>query len=169
MWNVAEFLEGTTATVAAQSRAEMIKQVVCWRAHLMKIVSLVFVDNSRVVISASTDGSVRYTYLYTMFMMYSKFLGILLYTDNKFFNRVWYPQRGHYVGYFGQHRIWLIDPNPSIPSSPVLPYDITEGPLNPVNPRSGKKKPQTKKYEYPLVFDADRCGVCGLIYFSSHF
>ena len=49
-----------------------------------------------------------------------------------------------------------MDPNPSLPSSPVLPYDITEAPLNPVNVRSGKRKPQTKKYEYPLVFDADR-------------
>ncbi|CAK8680345.1 unnamed protein product [Clavelina lepadiformis] len=128
VFDVSEFLEKAPASVALQARSELIKQLVCWRAHLMKVVSLSYVNSSRVLISASTDGSVR----------------------------VWYPHRGHYVGYFGQHRIWHVERDPSLPSSPVLPYDITEGPLNPVNVRSGRRKPQTKKYEYPLVFDADR-------------
>nr|CAB3267720.1 WD repeat-containing protein 64-like [Phallusia mammillata] len=128
VWDVSEFLERPQASASIQARTELIKQIICWRAHLTKIVDLTFVNSSRVLITASTDGSVR----------------------------IWYPHRGHYVGYFGQHRIWHISNNPSLPSSPVLPYDITEGPLNPVNARTNRRKTQKKNFEYPLVFDADR-------------
>ena len=69
VWNVSEFLEKSPSSAPLPSRAELIKQLVCWRAHLMKIVSLVFVDESRVLISASSDGSVRY---------YSNFFALLV-------------------------------------------------------------------------------------------
>ena len=75
-----------------------------------------------------------------------------------FLFRVWYPERGQYIGYFGQHRMWHISLNPSVPSSPVLPYDITETPLTHLNVKNEaqKKQQKAKTYEYPLIFDADK-------------
>lgn len=127
MWDVSELLERSPTTTAA-TNAELVHQVISWRAHLLKITSIAYVDSSAALLTASTDGSVR----------------------------VWYPQRAHYIGYFGQHRVWYLSPNPSLPSSPVLPYDINEVPVKPVNVKSGRRKPQTKKYDYPLVFDSEK-------------
>jgi len=59
VWDVSEFLERSPASLGQQGRTELIKQVVCWRAHLAKVVALAFVNLTRVIISASTDGSVR--------------------------------------------------------------------------------------------------------------
>nr|XP_039260589.1 WD repeat-containing protein 64-like [Styela clava] len=128
MWDVSEFLQKSNTGTSVQANTELVRQIISWRAHLMKIVSVVYGDEAGALITASTDGSVR----------------------------IWYPQRAHYVGYFGQHRVWYLSPNPSLPSSPVLPYDINEVPVKPVNIRSGRRKPQTKKYDYPLIFDAER-------------
>ena len=37
----------------------VIKQVVCWRGHLTRVVGLEHVQSSGVIVSASTDCSVR--------------------------------------------------------------------------------------------------------------
>lgn len=58
MWDVSEFLE-RAPTSSAMSFAEMIKLTISWRAHLMKIVSMLYVDTSGTLITASNDGSVR--------------------------------------------------------------------------------------------------------------
>ncbi|XP_023405085.2 WD repeat-containing protein 64 [Loxodonta africana] len=54
------------------------KQLLSWRAHALEIVQLVYVEEKQVVLTASTDGSVR----------------------------VWQALNGHYCGYFGQRRIF---------------------------------------------------------------
>ena len=38
----------------------LIKQVICWRAHLTRIVRLEYILPLKAVLSGSTDGSVRY-------------------------------------------------------------------------------------------------------------
>lgn len=49
-----------------------IKQVVCWRGHLTRVVGLEHVQSADVIVSASTDCSVR----------------------------VWYRDTGHFIGFF---------------------------------------------------------------------
>ena len=61
---------------------------------------------------------------------------------------------GHFMGFFGQHRPWNF-PSTERSSTPVLPYDISEGPLKPVKNTNQKKKP-VQSYEYPLVFKNDK-------------
>lgn len=39
---------------------ENVTQIIIWRGHLTKIVSLVYVDSMKVIISGSTDESIRY-------------------------------------------------------------------------------------------------------------
>ncbi|XP_063147117.1 WD repeat-containing protein 64 [Candoia aspera] len=73
-WNVGSFLEDP------KNPNKRIKQQICWRAHSAKIVSL-FCDNERsLVVTASTDGSVR----------------------------LWHSTQGLYFGYFGQRRAFEI-------------------------------------------------------------
>ncbi|KAJ7388219.1 WD repeat-containing protein 64 [Desmophyllum pertusum] len=50
----------------------VIKQVVCWRGHLTRVVGLEHVQSTDVIVSASTDCSVR----------------------------VWYRNTGHFIGFF---------------------------------------------------------------------
>nr|XP_054759111.1 WD repeat-containing protein 64-like [Lytechinus pictus] len=125
MWNVAALLEDPLTDDHGA-----VQQLISWRAHLSKIVSLIYVDRMKIIISGSTDGSVR----------------------------VWYgdaPQRSHFMGFFGQHRPWNY-PSAESSSEPVLPYDIAERPLLPPKRENEKKKQNTQSYEYPLIFDSDK-------------
>ncbi|KAK2567438.1 WD repeat-containing protein 64 [Acropora cervicornis] len=79
----------------------VIKQVVCWRGHLTRVVGVEHVQSSEVIVSASTDCSVR----------------------------VWYRNTGHFIGFFSQPRLWHLPSAKSVPSTPVRPYDISEGPI----------------------------------------
>ncbi|XP_078673590.1 WD repeat-containing protein 64-like [Branchiostoma floridae x Branchiostoma belcheri] len=121
MWDVAIFLEDPTS-----ENKDNIRQLICWRGHLNRIVSL-FYTGPGFIVSGSTDGSVR----------------------------VWYKEKGHFIGFFGQHRIWKYPTEP--PSSAVFPYDITERPLEATRRLTSREKAQQKqKFEYPLIKDMCR-------------
>uniref|UniRef100_A0A8C6VEU7 WD repeat domain 64 n=1 Tax=Naja naja TaxID=35670 RepID=A0A8C6VEU7_NAJNA len=66
--------------ICVWSTAKHVKQQICWRAHSAKIVSLFCDDEKCLVVTASTDGSVR----------------------------LWHSIRGVYFGYFGQRRTFEI-------------------------------------------------------------
>ncbi|XP_070596804.1 WD repeat-containing protein 64-like [Erythrolamprus reginae] len=73
-WNIGSFLEDH------KDPTRHIKQQICWRAHSVKIVNLFCDDDKCLVVTASTDGSVR----------------------------LWHSIRGVYFGYFGQRRVFEI-------------------------------------------------------------
>ncbi|XP_034284156.1 WD repeat-containing protein 64 isoform X1 [Pantherophis guttatus] len=73
-WNIGSFLEDQ------KEPNRHVKQQICWRAHSAKIVSLFCDDEKCLVVTASTDGSVR----------------------------LWHSIRGVYFGYFGQRRVFEI-------------------------------------------------------------
>ncbi|XP_053404636.1 WD repeat-containing protein 64-like isoform X4 [Mercenaria mercenaria] len=124
LWDIGKFLRNPES-----EEQELVKQVICWRAHLTKVVSLHFIDSVKAILSASTDGSAR----------------------------VWWGRKGRFVGFFGQHRIFNFPTSEEKAGTPTLPYDITEGPLAPVKTKSAIQKIRpVQKYEYPLIFDEDR-------------
>ncbi|KAL8568266.1 hypothetical protein ACOMHN_040839 [Nucella lapillus] len=124
LWDCKAFMEDRTSP-----DADALKQVLCWRAHLTKVVSLQYVDSLKAILSASTDGSVR----------------------------VWWGQRGRFVGFFSQHRPFNFPANEDMAGTLVLPYDITEGPLAPIKRKSATQKIRSlQKFEYPLIFDKQR-------------
>lgn len=59
-WDVSELLESPTDTIPKDARYELVKQLISWRAHLMKITALAYVNESRILLTGSADGSVRY-------------------------------------------------------------------------------------------------------------
>ncbi|XP_038669924.1 WD repeat-containing protein 64-like isoform X1 [Scyliorhinus canicula] len=79
IWDIAEFLDEPYT-----SNKDSINRLISWRAHTLHIVSLFYVEETSVVVSASIDCSIR----------------------------VWYAPNGHYIGYFGQHSL-LVLVNPS--------------------------------------------------------
>ncbi|XP_041352298.1 WD repeat-containing protein 64-like isoform X2 [Gigantopelta aegis] len=124
MWDVKKFLESPEA-----EDAEPIKQLICWRAHLVRIVSLVYVDAHKSILSGSTDGSLR----------------------------VWWGKKGKFIGFFSQHRPFLFPVSEELAGSPSLPYDITETPQAPVAKKTaGQKITTVQKFEYPLIFDNEK-------------
>lgn len=58
MWNLSEFLQRSPTSPIATS-GELARQIISWRAHLLKIVAVSYVDDSAALITASADGSVR--------------------------------------------------------------------------------------------------------------
>ncbi|XP_074662420.1 WD repeat-containing protein 64-like [Tubulanus polymorphus] len=120
LWDIGKFLEDPNS-----EDPEAIKQLISWRAHLTKIVSLVYVDSKETIISASTDGSVR----------------------------LWWGRKGRFVGFFGQVRPLTFPSSELNAGTPTLPYDITEGPLIPAKHSLDRQKLPTRKFEYPLKFD----------------
>jgi hypothetical protein len=54
LWEVGKFLEDPYS-----EDKNLITQVISWRAHLIKVVSLNYVDSLNAIISGSMDGSVR--------------------------------------------------------------------------------------------------------------
>lgn len=124
LWSIGKFLANPTS-----DDPSAIKQVISWRAHLVKIVSLVYINPLKTILSGSTDGSVR----------------------------VWWGYKGRFVGFFGQHRPFVFPEREETAGPPSLPYDITEGPLAPVQEKSAKQTIRTvQKYEYPLIFDNEK-------------
>lgn len=105
-----------------------VTQVVRWRAHLSNIVSLEYVNSAKSIISGSADGSVR----------------------------VWWGNGGRFVGFFGQPRFFRFPVLEETSTTPPLPYDINERPIKTKKSKSREKKRETKKYEYPLIFDNRR-------------
>ncbi|XP_063187035.1 WD repeat-containing protein 64-like [Chroicocephalus ridibundus] len=69
-WCIASFLEDP------QNSKNQIKEELCWRAHSTEVVDLFHEEEKDVVVTASTDGSVR----------------------------LWHAMNGYYLGYFGQAR-----------------------------------------------------------------
>ena len=63
-----------------------------------KIVSLVYVDTQKTILSSSVDGSVR----------------------------LWWGTKGRFVGFFGQHRAFNFPSSDDTGQPAVLPYDISE-------------------------------------------
>ena len=55
LWEVGKFLKNPCS-----EEQDLVKQVMCWRAHLTKVVSLTYVDSLKAILSGSTDGSARY-------------------------------------------------------------------------------------------------------------
>ncbi|KAM7448945.1 WD repeat-containing protein 64 [Porites harrisoni] len=108
----------------------VIKQVVCWRGHLTRVVGLEHVQSSGVIVSASTDCSVR----------------------------VWYRDTGHFIGFFSQPRLWHLPSAKSVPSTPVRPYDISEGPIKTLKniPTKAVNKTNDSGVDCPLMFDDTR-------------
>ncbi|KAK3736912.1 hypothetical protein RRG08_000654 [Elysia crispata] len=124
MWDVRQFLEDPQT-----EDPNCLKQIVCWRAHMSKIVSLVYVDVQKAIYSSSLDGSVR----------------------------VWYGSKGRFVGFFGQHRPFNFPASEDAVNNSVLPFDINEGPVAPVKRKSASHKIRSvQKFDYPLVFDKHR-------------
>ncbi|XP_044163661.1 WD repeat-containing protein 64 isoform X2 [Acropora millepora] len=106
----------------------VIKQVVCWRGHLTRVVGVEHVQSSEVIVSASTDCSVR----------------------------VWYRNTGHFIGFFSQPRLWHLPSAKSVPSTPVRPYDISEGPIKTLKSVANTKavhKITEAGVDCPLMFD----------------
>ncbi|NXG10688.1 WDR64 protein, partial [Sakesphorus luctuosus] len=69
-WNVASFLENS------QNKKNQVKEKLCWRAHTAEVVDLFYEEEKNVIVTASTDGSVR----------------------------IWHGESGYYFGYYGQSR-----------------------------------------------------------------
>ncbi|XP_025104854.1 WD repeat-containing protein 64-like isoform X2 [Pomacea canaliculata] len=124
LWDVKAFMENPTS-----KEKETLRQVVSWRAHLTRVVSLEYVDSMKAIFSASTDGSVR----------------------------VWWGTKGRFVGFFGQHRSFHFPATDETAGTPSLPYDITEGPLAPIKRKGTSQKiTASQNFEYPLIFDQQR-------------
>ncbi|XP_075715028.1 WD repeat-containing protein 64 [Rhinoderma darwinii] len=103
-----------------QHGSEILKQHLCWRAHTLKITSLCYEDSTHIVVSASADGSVR----------------------------LWHASSGHYIGYFGQRRVFELTNKKAF----ILPCDVIE---MPVKTKSETNILGKKNYEYPLIYDCD--------------
>ncbi|XP_033112212.1 WD repeat-containing protein 64-like isoform X2 [Anneissia japonica] len=125
IWDVEAFLKNPKS-----EEHGLIKQEISWRAHLTRVASLVYIGSMQVIVSGSTDGSVR----------------------------MWYgqePQQGHFMGFFSQHRPWNF-PNAERSSSPVLPYDISERPLKHSSNTNERRSKPGQAFRYPLIFKSDR-------------
>ncbi|XP_064601013.1 WD repeat-containing protein 64-like [Liolophura sinensis] len=121
LWDIAKFLEDPES-----EEAELIKQLISWRAHLVRVVSLCYVDSMSSILSGSADGSTR----------------------------IWWGKRGRFIGFFGQHRPFNFPVSGQVSSTPTLPYDITEGPLAPLKSMSARQRIRAvHQLEYPLIFD----------------
>ncbi|KAJ7342090.1 hypothetical protein JRQ81_008822 [Phrynocephalus forsythii] len=99
-----------------------VKQQICWRAHATKIVDLFFDEEKNLVVTASIDSSVR----------------------------LWNSHSGHYLGYFGQRRLFEISESSDI----ILPCDVNETPFT--IKEDSKYMEKKQKFEYPLVLDRER-------------
>ncbi|XP_041107606.1 WD repeat-containing protein 64-like [Polyodon spathula] len=115
--------------------SEVVRQRLSWRAHSSPITSIFYVDSKSVVLSASTDGSVR----------------------------VWYAPKGHYIGYFGQRRVWQLIK----PLEFTLPCDVSQLPLEVKTRGKSLVKKKQQGYDYPLILNWERLEVLSK-YYRSH-
>ncbi|XP_067391994.1 WD repeat-containing protein 64 [Emydura macquarii macquarii] len=102
-----------------QDKNKQIKQQLYWRAHSTKVVSLFYEEEKNLVVTASVDGSVR----------------------------LWHASDGHYVGYFGQRRVFELSESSDL----ILPCDVNEFPI--IIKEDSKYMEKKQKFEYPLVLD----------------
>ncbi|XP_015280051.1 PREDICTED: WD repeat-containing protein 64, partial [Gekko japonicus] len=115
-WNIGSFLEDPLDT------NKNVKQQLCWRAHSTKIVNLFYDEERGLVVTASTDASVR----------------------------LWHGLSGHYIGYFGQRRLFELSESTDI----ILPCDVNDLPFTIKDDSKYMEKKQ--KFEYPLVLDREK-------------
>ncbi|XP_060098123.1 WD repeat-containing protein 64 [Heteronotia binoei] len=115
-WNIGSFLEDPLDT------NKHVKQQLCWRAHSTKIISLFYDEERGLVVTASTDASVR----------------------------LWHGPSGHYIGYFGQRRLFELSESTDI----ILPCDVNDLPFTIKEDNKYMEKKQ--KFEYPLVLDREK-------------
>ncbi|ESP02905.1 hypothetical protein LOTGIDRAFT_230398 [Lottia gigantea] len=124
LWDIGAFLEEPES-----EEYDLIKQVLGWRGHLAKVVSLVYIDNISAIVSASVDGSVR----------------------------VWWGRKGRFVGFFSQPRPFNFPVSEETAGPLVLPYDVVEPPVAPSRKKSATQRIRpVQKFEYPLFFDKAR-------------
>lgn len=134
VWNIDNFLEQLSSgknEINDTDQKRTVEQLIYWRAHLNKIVALEQVKGCDVLITASIDSSVR----------------------------VWHQLTGHFIGFFGQPRLWHIPNATSIPSTPLRPYDISEAPKKMLRQttKTVKNKSKTNQsVDCPLTFDDER-------------
>uniref|UniRef100_A0A8C3FMQ5 WD repeat-containing protein 64 n=1 Tax=Chrysemys picta bellii TaxID=8478 RepID=A0A8C3FMQ5_CHRPI len=102
-----------------QDENKQIKQQLYWRAHSTKVVSLFYEEEKNLVVTASVDGSVR----------------------------LWHAPNGHYVGYFGQRRVFELSESSDL----ILPCDVNEFPV--LIKEDSKYMEKKQKFEYPLILD----------------
>ncbi|KAM7172200.1 WD repeat-containing protein 64 [Macrochelys suwanniensis] len=102
-----------------QDENKQIKQQLYWRAHSTKVVSLFYEEEKNLVVTASVDGSVR----------------------------LWHAPNGHYVGYFGQRRVFELSESSDL----ILPCDVNEFPI--IIKEDSKYTEKKQKFEYPLILD----------------
>ncbi|EMP37508.1 WD repeat-containing protein 64 [Chelonia mydas] len=102
-----------------QDENKQIKQQLYWRAHSTKVVSLFYEEEKNLVVTASVDGSVR----------------------------LWHAPNGHYVGYFGQRRVFELSESSDL----ILPCDVNEFPI--IIKEDSKYMEKKQKFEYPLILD----------------
>ncbi|XP_059147983.1 WD repeat-containing protein 64-like isoform X2 [Physella acuta] len=102
-----------------------IKQIVFWRAHGSKIVSVAMDTSTQLVYSASSDTSIR----------------------------VWSVVSGNFIGYFGQSKAVNHSSIEEIDSSASLPVDIVERPVTQMRKEvTSEPVKSSPKFEYPLIF-----------------
>ncbi|KAH9519572.1 WD repeat-containing protein 64, partial [Bulinus truncatus] len=124
VWDVNRFLQDPSIT-----EPQTIKQTLCWKAHVNKIINLVVVEASNLILSSSVDGSIR----------------------------VWLATTGSFIGFFGQIKSFHISTSEELQKNSVLPFDISEGPIAPVEKtKSIPKIIIRQKFEYPLIFAPSR-------------
>uniref|UniRef100_F6YSY2 WD repeat domain 64 n=1 Tax=Ornithorhynchus anatinus TaxID=9258 RepID=F6YSY2_ORNAN len=89
-WSIGSFL-------AQPHDEKQFKQILCWRSHSLKVVSLFYEEEKNVVVTASLDGSVR----------------------------LWHAHNGHYCGYLGQRRVLeLTEPGDFILPCDINEYPV---------------------------------------------
>jgi hypothetical protein len=100
---------------------DLFQMVVCWRAHLSKIVRLEFNPEMKLLFSASQDESCRFVFR-SLFYHIKKVIGGLLSKYNNL--RVWWGNKGRFVGFLGQKNPFNIPRRDTYELTP--PIDITE-------------------------------------------
>jgi WD40 repeat protein len=100
--------------------SDLFNLVVCWRAHVGKIVELILNPDNKLLFSASADESVR----------------------------VWWGYKGKYIGYLGQKKAFAIPSKDLFEFTP--PIDITEPPIFVNKSKSDKKMDKKYEYPLVL-------------------
>ncbi|CAL1529452.1 unnamed protein product [Lymnaea stagnalis] len=116
--------------------SKRVKQKLCWRAHTATIVSMVTEDGTNKIMSTSSDGSIRQVDIKIFFF--------------------WWEKDGTFIGYFGQQKP-LGFPTDDDKENFLLPFDITEGPIEAVEKKTPPQKTKIiQKFEFPLIFSPER-------------
>lgn len=125
IWSLSNFLStfNLNDEIDLNKNSSKISMTVCWRAHLTKIVRVVYCDVSDFLFSASADESIR----------------------------IWSASSGRYLGFLGQTKPLVVPRFET--TDWISPYDINEAPIHFNKYKSSDRKTLEKNYEYPLVLD----------------